>query len=182
MLIHQGGHSLQKAPELTVAHKSKTLPRIQNTSQNPRTFARIQNPSQKTKNTPKNSKYFLDSKTLLDSGKYFGFWEVCWILGSVLVSGTYSGFWDVFWILGCVFELSEVLLDCGTCFGFWRCFWILGHVLSVRATTWTWWSLTKKCTVKSDCICCGSINAYHWFKFLSFRVWLCTIISLNKGK
>ena len=150
MLIHQGCHSLQKAPELTMAHRDKTLPRIQNTSQNLRTLARIQNPSQKTKNTPKNPKYFPDSKTLLDSGKCFGFWDIFWILGHVLDSG--------------------------------MCFWILGHVLSLQATAWTWWSLTKKWTVKSDCICCGSINTYHWFKFLSFRVWLCTIMSLNKGK
>ena len=39
----------------------------------------------------------------LDSGMWFGFWEVFWILGSVLDSGKCCGFWEVF-------------LDSGTCF------------------------------------------------------------------
>ena len=47
---------------------------------------------------------------VLDSGKCFGFWEVFWILGSVLDSG------KCFWILGSV-------LDSG------KCFWIVGSVL-----------------------------------------------------
>ena len=72
---------------------SKTLPRIQNRSQNP-------------KHIPESGfcKVFLNSgkcfgfwEVFLDSGKCFGFWEVFWILGSVFE------FWDVFWILGSVF-------------------------------------------------------------------------------
>ena len=92
MLIHQGGRSLQKAPELIVAHRDRTLPRIQNMSQNPKLL-----PSQKTKNTPKNPKCFPDSKTPLDSGK--GFWS----LGCALDSGT------CLWIL-------VSILDSGECF------------------------------------------------------------------
>ena len=42
-------------------------------------------------------------------GRVFGFWEVFWILGSVLVSGKCFGFWDMF-------------LDSGKCFGFWEVF------------------------------------------------------------
>ena len=37
----------------TVARKDKTLPRIQNTSQNPKTFPRIQNTSQNPKTLPR---------------------------------------------------------------------------------------------------------------------------------
>ena len=140
MLIHQGGRSLQKAPELTVAHRDKTLPRIPEHLQESKTHPK------KNKITSKNPKCFPDSKTLLDSGKHFEFWEVFWILGSVF------GFWDIFLILGSV-------LGSGTCFsilrsvtGLWDVFWILGHVLSLRATAWTWWSLTKKGTVNSDCM------------------------------
>ena len=89
----------------TVAHKDKTLPRIQKHFPESKTLPRIQNTSQ-------NSKHFPESKTIsqnLDSGKCF------WILGSVLNSG------KCFWILGSV-------LDSG------KCFWILGSVLSLRAT------------------------------------------------
>ena len=59
----------------------------------------------------------------------FGFWDVFWILGSVLDSGKCFGFWEVFWILGSVFEFWEVFWHSGKCFGFWEVFWILGSVL-----------------------------------------------------
>ena len=95
---------------------SKTLPRIQNTSQNPKHF-----PESKTR--PRIHKHFPESKTLpriqnhipeskagpriqntsqnLDSGKCF------WILGSVLDSG------KCFWILGSVLALqATVQCDC----------------------------------------------------------------------
>ena len=70
----------------TVAHKDKTLPRIQKHFPESKTLPRIQNTSQ-------NSKHFPESKTIsqnLDSGKCF------WILGSVLNSGKSFGFWKVF--------------------------------------------------------------------------------------
>ena len=137
--------------------ESKTRPRIPEHLQESKTHPKKPKTHPRIQNTSQIPKHFWILGSILDSGKCFGFW------GVLLVSGTYSGFWDVFWILGRVFEFSEVLLDCGTCFGFWRCFWILGHVLSLRATAWTWWSLTKKWTVKSDCICCGSIIGLNSF-------------------
>ena len=76
-----------------------------------------------------------------------GFWEVFWVLGSVLeygkcfavwevldsgkcfgfwevfwILGSVFGFWEVFWILGSVFGFWEVFLDSGKCFGFWEVF------------------------------------------------------------
>ena len=53
---------------------------------------------------------------VLDSGTFFGFWEVFWVLGRVF------GFWEVFWILGSVsdsgtcFWILVSVLDSGTCF------------------------------------------------------------------
>ena len=56
------------------------------------------------------TKHFPESKTLLtiqnasqnlDSGNWFGFWELVWILGSVF------GFREVFCILGSVFGIWE---------------------------------------------------------------------------
>ena len=41
----------------TVAHRDKTLPRIQNTSQNPKTLSRIQNMFQNPKKTSQNPKH-----------------------------------------------------------------------------------------------------------------------------
>ena len=52
----------------------------------------------------------------LDSGMWFGFWEVFWILGSVLDSGKCFGFWDVFLDSGKCFGFWEVFLDSGKCF------------------------------------------------------------------
>ena len=90
---------------------SKTLPRIQNTSQNPKHFPESKTTSQNPKQVP-------GSKThpriwILES--VFEFWEVFWILGSVFE------FWDVFWTLGSVF-------------GFWEVFRNLGSVLALQAT------------------------------------------------
>ena len=52
-----------------------------------------------------------------------------WILGCVLDSGKvfldsgmWFGFWEVFWILGCVLDSGEVFLDSGMWFGFWEVF------------------------------------------------------------
>ena len=85
--------------------ESKTLPRIQNTSQNPKTLPRIQKHVPESKNTSQNPKHvFL--------GRGFGFWEVFWILRRDF------GLWEVFWILRRVF-------------GFWEVFWILGRVLDI---------------------------------------------------
>ena len=92
----------------TVARKDKTLPRFQNTSQNPKTRPIIQNTSQNLKTLPRIQKYFPESKTLpriqntSQNPKHF----------------PESRFWDVFWILG-------NLLDSG------MCFWNLGSVLSL---------------------------------------------------
>ena len=83
----------------TVARKDKTLPRFQNTSQNPKTRPIIQNTSQNLKTLPRIQKYFPESKTLPriqntsqnpDFGMCFGFWEIFWILGCVF------GIWEVF--------------------------------------------------------------------------------------
>ena len=66
----------------TVARRDKTLPRIQNTSQNPKHF-----PGFKT--LPKNQKQVPESKNSSQNpkhvflGRVFGFWEVFWILGRV---------------------------------------------------------------------------------------------------
>ena len=77
----------------TVAHKDKTLPRFQNTSKNPKTLPRIQNTSQNPKHfpefktLPRIQNDFPESgfwKVFLNSRKCFEFWEVFWILGSVL--------------------------------------------------------------------------------------------------
>ena len=72
---------------------SKTLPRIQNRSRNP-------------KHIPESG----FCKVFLNSGKCFGFWEV------------FFGFWEVFCILGSVFGFWEGFLNSGTCFGFWEVF------------------------------------------------------------
>ena len=104
--------------------ESKTRPRIQNTSQNPKHFPeskntsqnphthpRIQNTSQNPKTHPRIQKDFPESKT----GPRIQNTSQIWILESVFE------FWDVFWIPGSVF-------------GFWEVFWILGRVLSLRTT------------------------------------------------
>ena len=101
--------------------ESKTLPRIQNTSIRESKTLRSENPKALviTQNTsPK-------PKTLLDSGKCFGFGDM------FLDSGKCFGFWNVF-------------LDSGTCFGFcevfflfWDELWILGSVLSLSDTVQT---------------------------------------------
>ena len=170
------GGGVKNEPEHTMAHRdktlpeSKTLPRIQNTSQNPKTRPRIQNTSQNPKhvqesktrpriqntsqnpktrpriqNTSQNPKHFPESKTrprilkcfgvvwlVLDSGKCF------WILGCVLDSGEvfldsgmWFGFWEVFWILGSVLGSGKCFGFWGSIFGFWKCFWILGSVSSL---------------------------------------------------
>ena len=128
MLIHQGGRSLQKAPELTVAHRDKTLPRIPEHLQESKTHPKKTKSHPRIQNASQIPKHCWILGSILDSGKHFGFWEVFWILGSVF------GFWDIFLILGSV-------LGSGTCFsilrsvtGLWDVFWILGHVLSLRAT------------------------------------------------
>ena len=55
------------------------------------------------------TKHFPESKTVLDSGSCFVFWEV------FLRSGKCFGSWNVFWTLGCTF-IS------GKCFRFWEVF------------------------------------------------------------
>ena len=74
-----------KKKNATVARKDKTLPRFQNTSQDPKTCPIIQNTSQNLKTLPRIQKYFPESKTLLriqntsqnpDFGMCFGFWDV----------------------------------------------------------------------------------------------------------
>ena len=122
MLIHQGGHSLQKAPELIVAHgtkhfpESKTRPRISEHCKNPKPILKNQKHIQESKMLPRFQNTVGFSEVFWVLGSIFCLWDVLWILGCVLgcwgvslVSGTYFGFWDVFWILG-------VFLDSGTCF------------------------------------------------------------------
>ena len=145
MLIHQGGHSLQKAPELTVAHRDRTLPRIPEHLQESKTHPKKTKSHPRIQNASQIPKHCWILGSILDFGKCFGFW------GVFLVSGTYSWFWGS--VLGSVTCFS--ILRSVT--GLWDVFWILGHVLSLRATAWTWWSLTKKGTVKSDCML--------WFKY-----------------
>ena len=102
-----------------MARKDKTLPRIQNTAQNPKKLPRIQKhfPEPKTlsriqkhfpesKNTFRNPKHFPESKNTYQSpdfGTCFGFCDLFRILVNVF------GFWELFWILGRV-------LDSGKCF------------------------------------------------------------------
>ena len=77
------------------------------------------------------TKHFPDSKNTSQNAKHIpksGFWEVFWILGSVLDSGKY------FWILGSVFRFWDVFWIMGRVFGSWEVFWNLGSVLSLRAT------------------------------------------------
>ena len=76
----------------------KIHPRVQNSSQNPKTCPRIQNTSQNVKTLPRiqdtsqNPKLFWIYSGMcfglcvvfLNSRKCFGFWDVFWILGSVL--------------------------------------------------------------------------------------------------
>ena len=80
--------NLRRFVETNHFPESKTRPRIQSTSQNPKQQKRVP----ESKNTSRNPlKHFQESKTLLDSGTYI------WILGSVF------GFWEVF------FPMSNVL-------------------------------------------------------------------------
>ena len=90
----------------------KTLPGIQNTSQNSKTL----------------STCFGFWEIFLILGCVFGFWEVFWILGCVF------GFWDVFLDSGKCFGCWDVFLDSG------RCFWILGGVLD-SGTCFGFWIL-----------------------------------------
>ena len=83
----------------TVAHKDKTRPRIQNTSQNPKTHLRIPKDFPESKTGPR----IQNTSQIWILETVFEFWDVFWIPGSVF------GFWEVFWILGSV-------LDSGTCF------------------------------------------------------------------
>ena len=67
------------------------------------------------------TKHFPDSKNTSQNPKHIpksGFWEVFWILGSVLDSGKY------FWILGSVFIFWDVFWIMGRVFGSWKCFGI----------------------------------------------------------
>ena len=74
----------------TMARMDKTLPRIQNTSQDPKHFPESKNTSHNPKTLPTiQNTCFWD--VFLDLGRVFGFWEVfldsrtCfWILGRVL--------------------------------------------------------------------------------------------------
>ena len=75
----------------------------------------------------------------------FGFWDVFWILGSVLDSGKCFGFWEVFRILGSVFGFWEVFWHSRKCFG------ILGSVLSLWATVVRCSECTLKLVVKRSC-------------------------------
>ena len=60
-----------------MARGDKTLPRIQNRFRpNPKTLFRDQNTSQNPKTLPRIQKHFPESKSVLDSGNYFGFWYV----------------------------------------------------------------------------------------------------------
>ena len=116
----------------TVAHKDKTLPRIQkhipeskNTSQNPKHFP-------ESKNTSQNQKDFPESKT----GPRIQNTSQIWILESVYE------FWDVFWIPGSVF------LDSGKCFGFWEVFCLYEppyrtDVMTILETWFGWIACTS---------------------------------------
>ena len=119
MLIHQGGHSLLKAPELIVAQhfpESKTHPRIPEHLQESKTHPKNHKTHPRIQNTSQIPKHFWILGSILDSGECF------WFLGHILGFGTCFGFWDVFfnsekcyWTVGCV-------LDSGGVFGFWDMF------------------------------------------------------------
>ena len=93
--------------------------------------------------------------SVLDSGKCFGFWEVLWILGSVLDSGKCFGIlervldsgkcfvvWEVFWIMGNVFDYGkcfvmwEVFGSVGSVFGFWEVFLDSGKCFGFWEVFW----------------------------------------------
>ena len=89
-----------------MARKDKTLPRIQNTAQNPKKLPRIQKHFPEPKTLSRIQKHFPESKNTYqspDSGTCFGFCDLFRILVNVF------GFWELFWILGRV-------LDSGKCF------------------------------------------------------------------
>ena len=68
-------------------------------------------------------KHFPESKSVLDSGKYFGFLQV------FLDSRKYFVFLELFLDSGKCFGFWEVFLNSRKCFGFWDVFWILGRLL-----------------------------------------------------
>ena len=110
--------------------KSETLPRfqkhVQNSKhvQNPKTLLRIQNTFQSPKHFPESKTLRSENpkalvitqntspkpKTLLDSGKCFGFGDM------FLDSGTR------FWILGRVLDFVKCFFYSGTSYGFWEVF------------------------------------------------------------
>ena len=101
---------------LSLQAKDKTLPRIQNTSLNPKTLPRIQKhfPESKTlpkiQNTSQNPKHIPGSKSTSPESKTHPR-----ILKHFPESKTHHTTPKHFRILGCV-------LDSGKCFKFWECF------------------------------------------------------------
>ena len=85
----------------TVARQDKTLPRIQNTSLNPKTRPRIRRFWDVFRSV---GSVFGFCDVFLDSEMCSGFWQE-----PAVDSGLAFGFWDAFWILGSVFGFWEVV-------------------------------------------------------------------------
>ena len=103
----------------TVAHKDQTLPRFQNTSQNPKTLPRIDKHFSESKTLPRIQNHIPESKKISQNPKQAPESKThprFWILESVFE------FWDVFWIMGSVFEFWNVFQILGNVFGFWEVF------------------------------------------------------------
>ena len=97
-------HHFSNGPSLklpTVARQDKTLPRIQNTSLNPKTRPRIRRFWDVFRSV---GSVFGFCDVFLDSEMCSGFWQE-----PAVDSGLAFGFWDEFWILGSVFGFWEVV-------------------------------------------------------------------------
>ena len=67
-------------------------------------------------------------RSVLDSGKCFGRWDVFWILRSVFGFWTCFEFWTCFWNLGSVSDFVKSFWILGRALDSGKCFWILGRV------------------------------------------------------
>ena len=99
---------------------------------NPKTLPRIEKPVQESKSVLDSGKYFAFLDVFLDCNKYFLIlgsildpWNCFWILGRVF------GLWEVFWILGYVFMLWDMFWILASIFEFKKVLWILGCVLDL---------------------------------------------------
>ena len=91
---------------------------------NPKTLPRIEKPVQESKSVLDSGKYFAFLELFLDSNKYF------LILGSILDP------WNCFWILGRVLDSGKSFWIMGSVLDSGICFHALGHVLDSGKYFW----------------------------------------------